>query len=348
MRIRAATAEDNSRLIAIERLTPQGGRIQLASERKDYFFRAKKFESPILFVAEDEDQGHILGIMGVGPVAVRLRGEITRGGFIFDWRSNPLTQKGLPRHMFRLWQAAQAEIAQRNLEFVFGYVKEDNERSLGILTKYGAKVVETKEFLTMPVHASFCRKQAEVNKVVFIRTIDKEEDKAILENNFGTLDLFPELPQSGVLTTQKKRYLFGQFTYGKSAVKVLDTNAEYSQRVLNMPLLYKIVRPLFHVGSKVLSLPHIPKLGDEIRVWQLYDLILDQPGDLYYLLEKVRLAAKDNNVNYLVICMSAEDEGYDQISKRAWVRPRYHLFFLPMTEGLPFPQKPTYFDVSYL
>lgn len=105
-------------------------------------------------VAEDEKQGgDILGIMGVGgPVAVRLKGEIIRGGgFVFDWRSNPLAQKGLQRHMLRLWQAAQAEIAQRNLDFVFGYVKEDNERSLGILKKNtGRRLWKQKSFLPCP------------------------------------------------------------------------------------------------------------------------------------------------------------------------------------------------------
>lgn len=348
MRVREATAEDNAKLIAIEQLTPQGGQIQLVSERKDYFFRAKKFADPILLVAEDKEQDQILGIMGVGPVAVKLREKIIRGGFIFDWRSNPLAQTGLPRHMLRLWQAAQREISRQNLQFVFGYVKEDNERSLSILTRYGAKVVETKEFLTMPVHASFSRDKSEVAEVGFTRNLDLEKERAGLQDNFGHLDLFPKQSQSTTPEEQKKRYLFGKFSYGNSSLKVWDTNAEYSQRVLNMPLLYKLVRPLFQVGGKVFPLPHIPNLGDEIKVWQLYDLILDQPDDLYYLLERVRLAALENNANYLVACMGTGDKGYALVEKKAWVRPKYHVIFLPTQEGLALPQAPTYFDVSYL
>ena len=73
MHVRVATAEDNTKLIAIEQLTPQGEQIKLVSERKDYFIRAKKFEEPILLVAEDEAQGNILGIMGIGPVNVTRR-----------------------------------------------------------------------------------------------------------------------------------------------------------------------------------------------------------------------------------------------------------------------------------
>ena len=347
LHVRAATADENAKLIAIEQMTPQGDQIKLVSERKDYFFRAKKYDEPIMLVAEDETQGDILGIMGVGPVTVRLRGEMMRGGFVFDWRSNPLTQKGLPRHMLRLWQAAQAEMASRDLKFIFGYVKEDNERSLGILQKYGAKAVDTKEFLTMPVHARFSKDRSEVNRVTLARSVDSESERTVLQKNFGTLDFFAEPSQSSALVQQREQYTFGQFAYGKSSAKVWDTNAEYTQRVLNMPRLYKLARPLFSVGSKVVALPRIPRLGDEIRMWQLYDLILDQPSDIFYLLERVRLAAKESNVDYLVACMSPQDKGYEHVAKRAWVRLKYHVFFLPLTE-LPLPQGPTYFDVTYL
>jgi len=347
VQVRAATAKDNARLIAIEHMTPQGEQIKLVSERKDYFVRAKKFDQPILLVAEDEAQEAILGVMGVGPVSVRLGGEVVRGGFIFDWRSNPLAQQGLPRHMLRLWQGVQKEIARQELQFVFGYVKADNERTLGLLHKFGAKKVDEKEFLTMPVHARFSRDQARVSQVLLTRTIDPQREAAILREKYGNLDFFSEISQSADLMQQRQDYLFGKLSYEKSSVKIWDTNAEYTQRVLNMPLVYKVLRPAVHAASKIVSLPRIPRLGDEIRVWQLYDLILDQPDHLFYLLERARLAAKENNIDYLVICMSTGDGGYEQAASKAWVRLKYHVIFVPMTE-LPMPKAPTYFDVSYL
>jgi len=344
LHVRAAVPEDNAKLIAIEQLTPQGDQIKLVSERKDYFIRAKKFEEPILLVAEDENQQDILGIMGVGPVTVRLGGEAVRGGLIFDWRSNPLAQTGLPRHMLRLWQAVKKEIERQDLKFIFGYVKEDNERSIGVLQKFGAKAVETREFLTMPVHGRFCRDRTGVGKVNVIKAVDPVQEYRELEQSFGSQDLFLESPRSGHL---KERYMFSKFSFGGSSVKVWDTNADYTQRVLNMPTLYKAARPVLRVGSKLMSVPHIPNIGDAIRIWQLYDLIIDRPEDLMYILERVRLAARENDVHYLVACLNSRDRGYDQIAKKAWVRLKYHLFFVPMGE-VPLPQEPTYFDVTYL
>jgi len=348
VRVRPATEADNEKLIAIEQLTPQGGQIQLVSERKDYLFRAKKFADPIFLLAEDEEEDLILGIMGVGPVAVKLNGETRRGGLVFDWRSNPLAQKGLPRHMFRLWQAAHKEVVNRDLDFLFGYVKEDNDRSMGIITRYGAQIVESKDFLTIPVHAPFCLRRKEVAKVAFTASPNEEQEWQSTAAHFGSLDLFPDWSQRQATREQRERYLFGRFNYGGSSVKVWDTSEEYTNRVLNIPRIFKVIRPLFRIGSKVLPLPHIPNLGEEIKVWQLFDLVLDQPGDLNPLLEKVRQAAVKKGIHYLVIALSPEDPTYEPVAKKAWVRPRYNLFAMPLKEGVPLPNPPTYMDVSYL
>ncbi len=348
MHVRPATAADNEKLIAIEQMTPQGGQIQLVSERKDYFFRAKKFADPIFLVAEDEEEGMILGIMGVGPVVVRLNNETRRAGLVFDWRSNPMAQKGLPRHMLRLWQAARKEIILRDLDFLFGYVKEDNERSMSIITRFGAQVVETKDFLTMPVHARFCRSKSEVDQVVFTPHPSEEQDWAALESNFGGLGLFPDRAQREATHQQRERYLFGKFSCRGSSVKVWDTSGEYTNRVLNIPRIFKVVRPIFRMGSKLLPLPHIPNLGEEIKVWQLFDLVLDKPADLNPILEKVRRAAVDKGIHYLVVTLSQGEKGYEQVAKKAWVKPRYHLFAMPLKEDVPLPKPPTYFDVSFL
>ena len=345
--MRPATAADNEKLIAIEKTTPQGGQIQLVSERKDYFFRAKKFADPIFFVAEDKEEDMILGIMGVGPVLVQLDGKARRGGLVFDWRSNPLAQKGLPRHMLRLWQAVHREILRRELDFLFGYVKEDNERSMGIITRYGAQVVESKDFLTMPLHARFCRRPREVDKVSFTASPDEEQERKAVEAAFGSLDLFPDQKQREATGRERERYLFGKFSLRGSSVKVWDTTDEYTQRVLNIPRLFKLARPIVKAGSKLLPLPHIPELGEEIKVWQLFDLVLEDPADLDPLLERVRQAAVEKGIHYLVITLGAGDRGYEQVAKKAWVRPRYHLFALPLKD-VPLPKPPTYFDVTYL
>ncbi len=58
----------------------------------------------------------------------------------------------------------------------------------------------------MPVHARFCKRRDDVNRVVFSRSVDQKRDQVVLEQSFGQLDLFPEPTQSG-LVPQKKEYL---------------------------------------------------------------------------------------------------------------------------------------------
>ena len=181
--------------------------------------------------------------------------------------------------------------------------------------------------------------------MLLTRTIDPQREAAILRES-TELGFFSEISQSSDLMQQRQDYLFGKLSYEKSSVKIWDTNAEYTSgcstcRSFAKCYVLPFMRPqrsFLYPGSQI---------RDEIRVWQLYDLILDQPDHLFYLLERARLAAKENNIDYLVICMSTGDGGYEQAASKAWVRLKYHVIFVPMTE-LPMPKAPTYFDVSYL
>lgn len=83
--------------------------------------------------------------MGVGPVKVMLAGTKTKAGYIFDWRSSPEI-KGLNQAMYRLWIEVKKEMAARKISFIFGFVKEDNDRSLNIIHRAGAKPIGEKFF----------------------------------------------------------------------------------------------------------------------------------------------------------------------------------------------------------
>src|SRR5690606_39572386 len=93
--------------------------------------------------------------------------------------------------------------------------------------------------------------------------------------------------RSSDLGRERERYLFGKFSLRGSSVKVWDTTDEYTQRVLNIPRLFKLARPIVKAGSKLLPLPHIPELGEEIKVWQLFDLVLEDTADLDPLQDRV-------------------------------------------------------------
>src|SRR5690606_41625103 len=60
--------------------------------------------------------------------------------------------------------------------------------------------------------------------------------------------------RSSDLGRERERYLFGKFSLRGSSVKVWYTTDEYTQRVLNIPRLFKLARPIVKAGSKLLPL----------------------------------------------------------------------------------------------
>ncbi len=336
MIIRKARPEDNDRLLEIERHAPQGNAIKLLSERQNYFTRADRFDDPIMIVAEDEMTGDILGIMGVGPVHVLIGGQPAAGGLIFDWRSTSLIKKGLPRHMFRIWEAVLEEVKARQFAFLFGYIKEDNIRSFSIITRFDAKVIEHKEFLIMPVHRAFARLGD------YPVTISHGKDSPA---GYRDHDLFPlDAPMRQKVIDQ---YQFAQVSVGASSLKIWDSTRDYAHRVIGTPRLFRLAKPVFDLLSHLFPLPHIPSPGETIRDWYLYDLIIDKPADLAVLLEKTRQLAREQKIDYIIPCLSPDETLYRAATKYAWLKQRYNLLFLPLAD-LAGPVAPTYFDMRYI
>ena len=349
MIIRDAGPNDNAQLIDLERSAPQGTRIKLVSERTDYFVRARRFVDPVLKIAVDEKTQDILGIMGVGPVKVSLGGATATGGLIFDWRSNIRGKNGLPRHIYRLWQAVEQEVAARKLDFLFGYVKEDNLRSLGILMRSGAQIVEEREFLTLPVHRAFCR-NIDSYPVLVEPCIDVGQDGQTVRSACEGRDLLPLADDSGLLQALTDTYLQAKVVLGDSSLKIWDSSADYTQKIMHMPLLYHLARPVFAAVSPIFPklLPRIPQLGEAVHSWYLYDLLIQNPDDLPRLLEKTRLLACSRQVDYLVICMNAKEAFYPAVASLAWLKLKYYLLYNRLNNDVAIPAEPTYFDIKYI
>ena len=126
----------------MEEKSVQGTQIKLTVRRRDYFFRAKHFRDSVLMVAEDN--GVLLGVMGMAFMRLRVGGTFHKGALIFDWRANPeISDRGLNPVMGRIWLALDAVARDRGVEFLFGLVKKDNERSKRILSRGGAQYVGT-------------------------------------------------------------------------------------------------------------------------------------------------------------------------------------------------------------
>ena len=149
MIIRPAVANDNEALCRMELMAPQGTALRLTEQRRDFFARARQFPGSILMVAADDAGGKLAGVLGGAPVDLRVAGRERRGGFLFDFRSNPEYKRGISRIIYQLWGAVEGRLLETGVEFIYGLVKEDNPAG-AIYQRMGTKTRGHQDLLDAP------------------------------------------------------------------------------------------------------------------------------------------------------------------------------------------------------
>jgi len=336
MIIRDACPADSDRLMAIEQHAPQGCGVQLQSERRHFFVRADRFSRTICLVAEDEHHQALLGVMCAALQPLICGGQPALGAMVFDWRANGQAASGLKRHMFELWQALRGQIQAAGADFIFGYVKADNERSLSLSRRIGAQVCDTVDCLLFPVrrpplHVDLGVARIETAPAALTATVRRE----MLQ------DLFPldTGPEDGNLKMK--------ITAGRSSVKIYDASGDQQHRVLHVPAVYRLARPLLQPLRLLAALPHIPKTGNVVRGIFFTGLDLADSRDWPVLLESARRLAKHEGADTLSLFLSRKDPDYPLLARHSRYRLPYHLVCLPLASS-HLPASPTHFDIRNL
>ena len=79
--VRTATPEDNPLLVELERSNPQGTKLQIYSERQEYFFRSTLYGNQHTLVVVDNQAGRLIGVMAGTMKELFLDGRATRAAF---------------------------------------------------------------------------------------------------------------------------------------------------------------------------------------------------------------------------------------------------------------------------
>ena len=147
-RIREATPADNDALLGLESQSPQGTGISILIDRDDYFYRSRLHDRAKVMIAEEGDK--LVGIMAFAIKDVYLDGEKDRAAYFFDLRGEATYRRSMKRGLFRLWKAVLEEMDAADAAFIYGHVKADNNDSMNVSTKMGARAAATFDILSLP------------------------------------------------------------------------------------------------------------------------------------------------------------------------------------------------------
>ncbi|NLG84246.1 MAG: hypothetical protein GX493_06500 [Firmicutes bacterium] len=263
---------------------------------------------------------------------VRIEGEERIGGFLFDFRAAPDRRTGLSRIIYRLWEEVETTLLAAGVEFIFGLVKEDNP-ALSIYHRMGATSRGTRTFFSLPVY----RRRSVPTDPVIRRPLEATAAYREATARFIDYDLWPILDSPSLLQPLFDRHLRYAIDRQEASVKIWDLTVDYEQIALEGPFVFELLRPPVELLRRLFPLPRIPRRGEPLRTWYLYDLYLPRgTKPLPALLAVANNLALEAGIDFLVFSTSEGEKAATAIGGRgALARLRYHLLIKEYRPVLP-------------
>jgi len=341
MIVREAEQADDAALLKIESASAQGDTLRLAEDRTSFFHRARRFEKPIVLVGENETTGALLGVMAAAPVTVRVGGEYRKAAYMFDLRNNSDATGGLSKALYIVWKRLERQLKSEGVEMLFGYVKEDNARAMTIFSRMGVTRCATFTHFTIPV----LPKRAVRGAVKVDRRVEADGYRADVAVRYGEHDLWPHIDDVELLQSNYDRSVRGRVTCGSASALIIDPSLDERRRVTKMPALYHAVGHIARPLSSFLPIPYIPKLGQELRIWHVLDIVAgDSPDELACVLAQMNNLAREEGVHYLAAGASPVDPESEVLARCALWRLNYNVMAIDWAPDLPTMRAATYFD----
>jgi GNAT superfamily N-acetyltransferase len=344
--IRTATEADNAALRELERSCPQGTRLKIYSERDDYFFRSRLYGNDHTLVAEDRQQGRIIGVMAAAVKKVYLGGEVRPAAWFYDLRVHPDYRRSvLGRHMLGVWNAMERWAQESGSHLIYGLVKHDNDPMIGMRDKRsGYRWVGGMEVVSRPVYRRARVREAPEE----VRPEDAELSRALWAR-FGSRDFYPaDFRHDRLTPAMASSGLFSFFRLRRSeswaALGLFRAARVQRTRVVRIPAGYKVLRPVFAALSPLLPLPRIPAEGGSIGYYCLFDSIAEGPQGLALWRELVAHAnnlALAEGATLLTGAFDPGDSGragepfLTEFRRGALNRIEYLLGMRPLVPGVP-------------
>jgi hypothetical protein len=289
---RPATEADNLSLRELERSCPQGTHLKLYSERDDYFLRSRLYGNDHTLVAEDREHGRLIGVMAAARKELYLGGAVRPAVFFYDLRLHPEFRRSLlGRHMLGVWNSMERWAQESGAHLIYGLVKHDNEAMISMRDKRsgyrwlgGMVVVSRAVFRRKPVREA----PEEVSPQ------DAELSRAVWEC-YGRRDFYPAAFRHELLTPAMAcsgLFSFHRLRRGSSwaAMGLFRAARVMRTRVVRIPAGYKLLQPVFSALSPLLPLPRIPREGESISYYCLFDMLAEGPQGLALWRELVAYA----------------------------------------------------------
>lgn len=299
-------AQDSMEALRLERRSPQGRSFRLSFDRSHFHRRAENFRHWRLVTARRG--GALVGVAGAAIKQVRIDHRPTVAVYHFDVRVAPEERRA--RVAQRLIDLSNEWASEQGAEFGYGYVAGDNAAA-GALTQhlFGAAASGGWRCLVYPVFGAATRAPG-----VEPATAEAVRGSLLQQSApFGFICDPEESFGSEALVGSWLLSAGGQVA-GCSAWDNAGIMGEVVER-LPLPLAAAGVLTGFGRGLGM-AVPHIPRRGERVRSWYLFDLHASGAEVAAGLIDTVAAAARTRQVDYLYLIHGGDEPWIEPLRRR--------------------------------
>lgn len=283
---------DSADAMAIERACPQGRTFRLSFRRPAFHRRAETFGERRIVAARAGSR--LAGVLAVALKPVTLRGVPARAAFLFDLRVHPqMRGRGVTRLLVDealSWAFARAEIA-------YLYTIAEN----AAVRRHGQRVPQTREvgaysYLVIPTAS------ARTPRPGLAAGFDEVHDTLCARQ--PAFDFYARpAPAPGYVGAWILRE--GGGVAGASA---WDHSGTLAETVEQVPALYRALSRLDHTRLwRAAGWPRIPRPGQTVRSWYVFDFFASDPAAARALMRHVAAEARRREVECLYLVHAPGD-----------------------------------------
>lgn len=283
--------EQNEEALFLEALCPQGEEIMVRFIRPTFHKRSEVYERAIIFSAVCE--GKLIGIATGAEKELSLHGETIHAAYGFDLRVHPAFRKfGTAK---RLTDAFK-EYFGNKINCNYTYIAGQNKRALAhVRMGVGSRVAIPMTYFIFPVYKPM------IQTMEFTDVSMDELHSLFLKNTPG-IDFVPTMKR------EKMHGYISSITDGNQTGTSIWTNEEIlAEQVLRLPTRLSMLRFAQQLFSPILRLPNIPKIGETIKSWFLFDLFAKDEHSLRQILAAVNEQALDKGKDFLYVLLYNND-----------------------------------------
>ena len=285
IRVREYEPTDDDAARELEARCPQGKAFRIVFARSSFHRRTAGFGEARLIGAWQE--GRLIAIGGGAIKPVRWEGRETSALLLYDFRVDPAYRReGVARHLTDTlidWARSRAEIG-------YAYAVGDNRSIQSMAREWiGADTAPAFELLAYPTHRRV--KTAAITEIAA---------RDVRDRHLDALGARPLECRSGeALVSSQRLASWSLPAIEPGGCSVWSTRDVFEEVLIGLPFALRAASwALGGQSARLLGLPHVPRLGERLRSWMLFDLYARDGTAARQLVAAAARRAREQAIDY--------------------------------------------------